>query len=176
MPLVLDVDGTLIAGDLLGKSFLCALRRNFLVVLPCLKWLWQGRAVVKRELALRSRIDWDSLKLNQDVLALANREKAAGRSVVIATAADALLAQPLAARLQLVDRVVASDGRRNLKGPAKAEALIRLFPDGFIYAGDSKADLPVWQQARAVVIVNARKSVVRAARTLGRPTLELFRI
>jgi len=67
----------------------------------------------------------------------------------------------------------ASDGERNLKGFAKAEMLSRMFPNGFIYAGDSKADLIVWQRARGIVLVNARKSVAAAARALGRPLLEL---
>src|SRR5580698_701030 len=173
MPLVVDLDGTLIAGDLFYKSFFAALFRNPFIVLPCIGWLWRGRAALKRELALRCRIDFNRLKLHQDVLALLLGEKAAGRSVVLATAADALLAEPIAARLRIFDRVIASDGSHNLKGPAKAKALTQLFPGGFIYAGDSKADLPVWRRARAIVVVNARKSVAAAARSLGPSTLEL---
>src|SRR5437016_3268301 len=92
MPFVLDVDGTLIAGDLLYKSFFSALRLNLLVALPCVMWLLRGRCALKRELALRCHIDWDRLRFHQDVLALAIREKKAGRSVVIATAADRILA------------------------------------------------------------------------------------
>jgi phosphoserine phosphatase len=173
MPLVVDLDGTLIAGDMFYKSLFAAILRNPFIVLPCIGWFCRGRAALKRELALRCRIDFDRLKLHQDVLALLLREKAAGRSVVLATAADALLAEQIAARLRVFDRVIASDGSRNLKGPAKAQALMQLFPGGFIYAGDSKDDLPVWQRARAIVVVNARKSVAAAARSLGPSTLEL---
>jgi hypothetical protein len=173
MPFVVDLDGTLIAGDMFYKSLFAALLRNPFIVLPCIGWFWRGRAALKRELALRCRIDFDRLKLHHDVLALLLREKAAGRSVVLATAADALLAEPMAARLRVFDRVMASDGSHNLKGPAKAQALTQLFPGGFIYAGDSKDDLPVWQRARAIVVVNARKSVAAAARSLGPSTLEL---
>ena len=173
IPLVVDLDGTLIAGDMFYKSLFAALLRNPFIVLPGIGWFWRGRAVLKRELALRCRINFDRLKLHQDVLALLLREKAAGRSVVLATAADALLAEPIAARLRVFDRVIASDGSRNLKGPAKAQALTQLFPGGFIYAGDSKDDLPVWQRARAIVVVSARKSVAAAARSLGPSTLEL---
>ena len=39
MPLVLDLDGTLIAGDLLYKSFFSILRRNPLIVFSCAAWL-----------------------------------------------------------------------------------------------------------------------------------------
>jgi phosphoserine phosphatase len=173
IPLAVDLDGTLIAGDMFYKSLFAALLRNPFIALPCIAWFWRGRAALKRELALRCRIDFDRLKLHQDVLALLLREKAAGRSVVLATAADALLAEPIAARLRIFDRVIASDGSLNLKGPAKAQALTQLFPGGFIYAGDSRDDLPVWQRARAIVVVNARKSVAAAARSLGLTTLEL---
>jgi phosphoserine phosphatase len=173
MPLVLDLDGTLIAGDLLHKSFVSTFLRNPLIVFRCAIWLLGGRAALKRQLALRSRIDWDRLQLHQDVLALAIRERAAGRSVVLATAADAVLAGQLASRLGFIDQVFGSDGQRNLKGSAKAEMLSRLFPAGFLYAGDSKADLPVWARARGIVLVNARCSVAEAARGLGKPILEL---
>jgi phosphoserine phosphatase len=173
MPLVLDLDGTLIAGDLLYKSFVSILRRNPFVVVQCATWLLRGRAALKRQLALRSRIDWDRLQLHQDVLALAIREKTAGRAIVLATAADAVLAGQLASRLGFIDQVFASDGQRNLKGSEKAAMLRRLFPAGFIYAGDSAADLKVWRHASGIVLVNARQSITDAARALGRPMLEL---
>src|SRR4051812_26433549 len=173
MPLVLDLDGTLIAGDLLYKSFFSILRRNPLIVFSCAAWLLKGRAALKRQLALRNRIDWERLELHQDVLALARGEKAAGRTIVLATAADAVLAGQLASRLGFIDQLYASDGERNLKGTAKAETLSKLFPKGFIYAGDSKADLAVWARASGIVLVNPRKSVRDAALALGRPTLEL---
>jgi phosphoserine phosphatase len=173
MPLVLDLDGTLIAGDLLYKSFFSILRRNPLIVFSCVVWLLKGRAALKRQLALRNRIDWERLELHQDVLALARNEKAAGRTIVLATAADAVLAGQLASRLGFIDQLHASDGERNLKGAAKAETLSRLFPNGFIYAGDSKADLAVWARAAGIILVNPRKSVRDAALALGRPTLEL---
>jgi phosphoserine phosphatase len=164
MPLVLDLDGTLIAGDLLYKSFFSILRKNPLIVLGCATWLIRGRAALKRQLAMRNRIDWDRIKLHRDVVALAIREKAAGREVVLATAADAVLAGRLASRLPFIDQVYASDGERNLKGAAKAELLTRMYPGGFIYAGDSKSDLAVWAQASGIVVVNARAAVSDAAR------------
>lgn len=173
MPLVLDLDGTLIAGDLLYKSFFSILRCNPLIVFGCARWLLRGRAALKRQLALRHRIDWDRLELHQDVVALAIHEKRAGRVIVLASAADAMLAGQLASRLGFIDQVYASDGERNLKGPAKAEMLSRLFPNGFIYAGDSKADLAVWARASGIVLVNAVKQVSDAARMLGKPLLEL---
>jgi hypothetical protein len=74
------------------------------------------------------RIDWDRLAQHQDVVALAIREKTAGRAIILATAADAVLAGQLASRLGFIDEVYASDGERNLKGSTKADTLRRLFP------------------------------------------------
>ncbi|MEA2898784.1 MAG: hypothetical protein QOJ84_4399 [Bradyrhizobium sp.] len=173
MPLVLDLDGTLIAGDLLYKSFVSILRRNPLIVFRCATWLLGGRAALKRQLTLRARIDWDRLQLHQDVVALAIRKKTAGRAIVLATAADGVLAEQLASRLGCIDQVFASDGQRNLKGSVKAQMLRRLFPAGFIYAGDSAADLKAWRHARGIILVNARSSVAEAARGQGKPILEL---
>lgn len=173
MPLVLDLDGTLISGDLLVKSFVSSFRKNPLVVLSCAVWLLGGRAALKRQLAVRSRIDWSRVRLNGEAVALALREKRAGRAIVLATAADALLAGQLASRLGFLDLVLASDGRTNLKGAAKAARLRRICPNGFIYAGDSAADLEVWRHARSIVLVNARPAVRSAAGRIGRPMLEL---
>src|SRR3954470_10876060 len=173
MPLVLDLDGTLISGDLLVKSFVSILRKNPLIVLRCAVWLLGGRAALKRQLAMRSQIDWRRVQFNREVVALARREKRGGRAVVLATAADALLAGQLASRLGFFDLVLASDGRQNLKGAAKAARLRRICPNGFIYAGDSAADLKVWRHARGIVLVNSRPAVRAAAGRIGQPVLEL---
>jgi phosphoserine phosphatase len=173
IPLVLDLDGTLIKGDLLYLSFFSILRRNPLIVFSCAAWLTGGRAALKRQLALRHHIDWDRIEFHDDVVALAERENAAGRRVVLATAADALLAGQLASRLPCIDQVLASDGELNLKGPNKADLLRRSFPQGFIYAGDSSSDLAVWAHAAGVITVNAREAVRDAVDRLGKPTLHL---
>ncbi|WP_338826952.1 haloacid dehalogenase-like hydrolase [Bradyrhizobium sp. 27S5] len=173
LPLVLDLDGTLIKGDLLYLSFFSILRRNPLIVASCAAWLVRGRAALKRELALRQRIDWSRIELRQDVAALAEREKAAGRRIVLATAADALLAEKLASRLPYIDQVLASDGEHNLKGANKADLLLKTFPEGFIYAGDSASDLAVWAHAAGIITVNASEAVRAAAAALGKSTLHL---
>ncbi|WP_076857728.1 haloacid dehalogenase-like hydrolase [Bradyrhizobium mercantei] len=173
LPLVLDLDGTLIKGDLLYLSFFSILRRNPLIVASCAAWLTRGRAALKRQLALRQRIEWSRIELHQGVVALAEREKTSGRRVVLATAADALLADRLASRLPWIDQVLASDGEHNLKGANKAALLRKSFPGGFIYAGDSASDLAVWAHAAGIITVNASEAVRAAAARFGRPTLHL---
>lgn len=50
--------------------------------------------------------------------------------------------------------MLATGEGRNLKGAAKAAALVAQFgAGGFDYAGDSCADLPVWLEARHAIMV-----------------------
>src|SRR3984957_14209005 len=104
-------------------------------------------------------MNWDRVRLNKDVVALAIREKAAGRAIVLATAADAILAGKMTSGLDFIDQMFASDGERNYKGSAKADLLRLRFPAGFIDAGGSKSDLRVWPHADGIVLVNASRSV-----------------
>src|SRR5262249_17830605 len=92
-----------------------------------------------------------------------------GRKVYLATAMDELHAHRVAARFDFVDGVVASDGATNLKGRAKAEFLAARFPDGFDYAGDSRADMPVWDAARRALVVNAPSWIAETLRRSGKP-------
>ncbi len=57
VPLVVDLDGTLIKTDLLWEHLARLLRRNPLWLLPILLWWVRGRAFLKRQLARRIKID-----------------------------------------------------------------------------------------------------------------------
>ncbi|HEY0291863.1 MAG TPA: UbiA family prenyltransferase [Hansschlegelia sp.] len=168
-PLAVDVDGTLIRGDLLAESALRYLRGNPFRAFTLLYWLTGGRAALKRRLAERVELDVSELPVNEDLVALVEAEHARGRSIHLATASDALAAAKLAKRFGFVDGVIASDGVTNLKGETKARALAELFPDGFAYAGDAAADLAVWRAAKESVVVNAARSTLRAAEAIRPP-------
>ncbi len=171
-PLVLDLDGTLLRTDLLVEGIIALLRRNILMLIPLALWFLRGRAFLKRKVAERAALDVALLPANAELVAYAIAEKERGREIVLATAADELMARRVAQRFDFIDRVIASDGRMNLKGEAKAERLCELFPQGFHYAGDSHADLPVWKAADHVILVEPESDVARAAKLLGRPVTE----
>ncbi|BAU92095.1 prenyltransferase, UbiA family [Methylorubrum populi] len=171
-PLVIDLDGTLLRTDLLLEGIIALLRRNPLMLLAMLLWLPRGRAFFKRRIAEGAGLDIAALPANEALLAHIEARKAAGQEIVLATAADELMALRALRRFPVFDRVVASDGVRNLKGEAKAAQLRALYPQGFDYAGDAAADLPVWAAARRVIVVGASPGVLRAARRLGKPVEE----
>lgn len=172
-PLVLDLDRTLIKTDLLFETFAAALHSNPLVIFLALWWLLQGKAVLKRRLAERAKLDLDVIPVNDAVDQLARAEALRGRTIVLATAADEILAHRIARRFPYISRVFATDGHRNLKGKVKATALAEAFPQGFIYAGDSPSDLAVWREASGIVLVHAPAAVAKVASDMGKPLVAI---
>jgi hypothetical protein len=138
LPLVLDVDDTLIRTDLLHETAVAYFRANPLRVFNLVLWTLQGKATLKRKLSEQVPIDVDSLPVNEELVAFARAEHDKGRSVGLATAADELLALRLARRFDFIDFTIGSNGTRNLKGANKAAALVERFPEGFAYAGDGR--------------------------------------
>lgn len=174
IPLCVDLDGTLLRSDLLWESVVAVLRQEPWALLRSPGWLAEGRARLKRELADRAAIDPATLPYHEPLLAHLRAEKAKGRTLLLVTAADIRLAERVAAHLELFDEVMASDGTRNLRGAAKASALVARFGErGFDYAGDSTVDLPVWGQARHAVLVGVAPALANQARA-GTPVVAEF--
>ncbi|MFN3607424.1 MAG: UbiA family prenyltransferase [Hyphomonas sp.] len=165
VPLVLDLDGTLIRTDSLQEQALTLVRRNPLAIFKLIAWVLAGRVVLKERLAGAADLDAEFLPVNETVLALAQAEAAKGRKIVLATAAHADTARLFLQRFPFISEILATEAKLNLKGKAKADALVQRFPGGFDYAGDSSADLEVWKRARNAITVEASGATVRKAKT-----------
>lgn len=165
-PLVVDLDGTLLHTDTLHESALQLLRDRPTDTLRIPGWLIQGKAAMKRRIASRTQLNVQALPYNTAFVDWLKEQKEAGRRLVLCTATDRAVAEPIAQHLGLFDEVLASDGEINLAGANKAEALSRRFGErGFDYAGNSTADLAVWARAHEAVVVNAPASLLAQART-----------
>lgn len=187
--LYVDLDGTLIATDTLWES-LCLLARQYpasLFRLPF--WALGGKAALKARIAERVCPDAALLPYRPEVLERLARERAAGRRVVLATAAHQRIADAVAGELRLFDGVLATTAGHNLKSDAKLEAIRRdSAGEPFAYMGDSAADLPIWAAARQAIAVNVSGRLaaklqervpdpehLRTARPAGLPALRALR-
>ena len=162
-PLCVDLDGTLIRTDLLLESTLALLKQNplYLFVLPF--WLLGGRANLKRRIAQRTTVDISTLPWDPRVIQLLEAERGR-RALVLCTASDHVLADAVAQHLGCFERVMASDGSRNLSGRRKAEALVKAYGErGFDYAGNETRDLAIWAHARQAWVVNAGDELAERA-------------
>ncbi len=162
--LCVDLDGTLIRGNVLWECVLILLKTRPIALLLLPFWLLAGRASLKRHVAARTHLDPARLPYRQQVLALIQQEKASGRRIALVTAADRELAEAIASYLGLFDEVHASDGKLNLKGANKAVFLAQRFAQtGFDYVGDSAADVDVWRSARGAYVVSTEARAKQAA-------------
>lgn len=164
LPLVVDLDGTLVRGDLLAEEVVLGLKHSPLSAFEMLFWLRKGRAYFKSRVAERMTLDSDGLPYRRVVLEYLQTERAAGRPLVLATAADERVARQVADRLGLFDTVLASDGEANLAGEQKRQRLVSAFGEkGFDYVGNSARDLAVWRSARHAVLVDPSARLHRRA-------------
>jgi 4-hydroxybenzoate polyprenyltransferase/phosphoserine phosphatase len=162
--LCVDLDGTLIRGNVLWECILVLLKTRPITLLLLPYWLLLGRAAFKHRLAASIQLNPARLPYRPEVLELLQQEKAAGRRIALATAADRMLAETISIYLGLFDEVHASDGRVNLKGHTKAAFLAQHYAEtGFEYVGDSFADIEVWRNARAAYVVGTEMRAEQAA-------------
>lgn len=154
IPLVTDLDGTLVRGDTLvnGIRLLLCHRPWLAPLLPF--WVLGGRPFFKRKLAAWSARACGQMPLNRSVLDLLDQAAAQGRPICLATAADESVAAVMVRRWPRFDAVMATTAGHNLKSGNKADALVRRYGEqGFDYIGDSPADLAVWKKARVAYVI-----------------------
>ncbi|MGE4062284.1 MAG: UbiA family prenyltransferase [Rhodospirillaceae bacterium] len=153
MPLVVDLDGTLLRTDLLFEKFaLLMFSKPWLLALAPF-WLLRGKAALKREFARRTELDVDTLPVNVELLDWLKAEKARGRTLALVSASDEALVRRVAQRFgDLFDIVQGSDGTANLAGRRKLDALSARFGAAFTYVGDERRDIVIWEHCRSAVL------------------------
>jgi 4-hydroxybenzoate polyprenyltransferase len=166
-PLCVDLDGTLCRSDTLVEALLVLLKRAPWRLLWLPLWLLRGRAAFKQRVtraAFDAGFSVAQLPWQVELLDWLRSEAAHGRPLVLATGADAAIADAVAEHCGLFGRVFASDGHCNLTGPRKAAALVAAYGEqGFDYAGNERLDVTVWRHARAAVVAAATPRLLRAA-------------
>ncbi|RYF08685.1 MAG: UbiA family prenyltransferase [Comamonadaceae bacterium] len=168
MPLVVDLDGTLIHTDALVESALQMMRGSPGSSLCMPGWVLKGKSGLKKEIASRTRINVATLPFNEPLIAWLREQKSSGRTLILCTASDSSIAIAIADHVGLFDKVMASDGITNLSGSNKADSLVSQFGlRGFDYAGNADVDMAVWRVAREAIVVNASTAVTKRAKALG---------
>jgi 4-hydroxybenzoate polyprenyltransferase/phosphoserine phosphatase len=166
--LCVDLDGTLVQTDTLIESLLAYVRVRPWGLFRVIAWLFLGKARFKQELGRAVSLQPDSLPYARHLLDYMESESKRGRKILLVTAADSSIAIPVAEHLGLFTQVICSEGRQNISGKAKLEAIRHaLGNEEFCYAGNSRQDLAVWKGAKTAVIVGAPAGVRRAVERSG---------
>ena len=117
--LVVDLDGTLIKTDILYESLIAYIKANYLNIFRLLPKLIEGKATLKRFLALNTELKPELLPYNQDVTDYILKHKKSGGRVALVTASDEFVAQSIGAHLGLFDTVLVPTGKSISKDPSK---------------------------------------------------------
>ena len=165
--LCVDLDGTLVKSDTLHDSALAVARHHPRALINIPGWLAQGKAALKRHLANTIQLDIVHLPYNRELLQYLEQQRATGRPLYLATAADADTANRIASHLGIFTGVLASDGQLNLAGKNKLAAFQSRFGDNFSYIGNALPDLPLLQHCQEPMVANptpALRAALRKAR------------
>ncbi len=165
MPLVIDVDGTLIKSNLLVESALKLLKQSPLSIIWMVRWLlFGGKARLKSRIAERVELDIGNMPFCDEIVALCRQARQQGRQVVLATGAAMKYAQQIALLLR-VDSVMATTEKRNLTGERKLQAILGECGQGdFVYAGNETVDLEIWRCAGGAVVCGNNRLADAAAK------------
>ena len=168
IPIVVDLDGTLIVNDLLIEGFFMMVQREPLSIFLVPVWLWRGRAWFKEQIARRVSIDEKKLPYHRQFMAYLHKEFSDGRALILATASHKKYAQAIARYLGIFSEVIASDEQHNLSGHSKLKVLLEKYGEkGFDYAGNSRVDLFIFPHARDAILVGASRRVLSAAQKIS---------
>lgn len=167
IPLVVDLDGTLLRTDTLWESLLILAKRRWTALFLLPFWLLEGKAAFKWRIAEAIELPTATLPQQEAFVAHLRQVRAEGRTLVLATAATEKIARSVARDFDLFDHVLASDERTNLSGSRKLAAIRALLGEvEFDYAGNDRADLPIWRAARRAILVDPTRAAAAGAPAL----------
>jgi len=174
IPLAVDLDGSLIATDLLWEGLFALIRKQPHMIFLVPFWVLSGGpARLKCEIARRMEIDPAALPYRQEVIEVLREAKGQGRRIILATGSPKTFADAIAAHLGLFDGVLSTEPGHNMTSERKAAALKNMLGDGgFDYVGNSRHDLPLFDTAREALIVAPDASAMRWHRKNGGTLVE----
>lgn len=159
-----DLDGTLIRGDLLWEGIRLMLRKRPLdLAVRGPVWLLGGKAHFKSRIAAAVRPDAAGLPYQTAVLDHIADARRRGASITLASASPRSWVEAVAAHVGLFDHVLASSDDSNLAGTTKLAAIQRQVQDDpFEYVGNGAVDVPIWRAATRATAIGADAAARRA--------------
>lgn len=170
VPLIVDLDGTLMRSDILVETAFELLgRKPYLVFTLFFVLLSKGKAGLKSFIAARSDIDIPHLPYTEEVVSIIEQARAEGRPVYLASASHEKYVSAVADHLGTFTGWFATNEETNLSGSRKRKLLVDQFGrGGFDYIGNEAVDLKVWSDARRAIAVNAPSSVKAKLKRSGK--------
>jgi 4-hydroxybenzoate polyprenyltransferase/phosphoserine phosphatase len=165
--LCVDLDGTLVKSDTLLDTVLVIARQRPLDLVKVPGWIAEGKAAFKRHLTAAVSLDVEHLPYNRPLLEYLRVQHGRGIKIYLATAADRVLAERVAAYLGIFAGVLASDGATNLAGGNKLAAFRAQFGDEFCYIGNARPDVELLAACQSPMVANPDRALRAGMRRKG---------
>ncbi len=147
IPLVVDLDGTLLRSDSLLESLAVLARTRPLSLLRLPAWVLGGKAHFKSRVAAAAQPNVSLFPYRDEVVQLVRNAREQGRKTILASGANESLVKRVNDHLELFDEVHGSNESVNLTRGRKLER-IREQHDVYDYVGDSADDRILCDEAR----------------------------
>lgn len=168
IPLVVDLDDTLLRTDMLFESFWKGMGEDPVGTLKFCWKHWSKPQILKQELADATGCEISTLPIDPAVKQLCDQAREQGSEVVIASGSAKTLVEGVAERLGGFSAVYATSAEVNLTGRRKAELLTNKYGEkGFDYVGDSLKDIPVWNAAHKAYVARPSKTMTKKLKAAG---------
>lgn len=162
IPIIVDLDGTLIKTDSLFELMIQAIKKNPIYLLYIIYFAVQGPAILKEKINYYASIRVELLPFRKDLIEYLRAESSKGRKIILATGAHKKIANAIIKHLEFFDGVIATDGMVNNTGEKKLEALRLMGIHVYTYAGDSWIDMPLWKSAYSGILAGVGKKLFQS--------------
>lgn len=168
IPLVVDLDGTLLRSDLLIETGVRRLAHDPTAVFGMFKALSNGKAVLKEYLCAGADCAPETLPYDKTILSAIRLAHLAGRPVYLASGSHEDLVRAVVDHLGIFNGYFATTRTINMSGATKAEQLVQAFGEkGFDYIGNDAVDLSVWARARQPIGIRTSARVSAKLRQIA---------
>ncbi len=160
-PLCVDLDNTLIKTDSLYEMLLALIKTNPRALGQVPLAMLRGKAYLKKFVLSQCPLAVETMPVNIAVVEYAKQASNTGRTVVLVTGANQLLAERVQRHFPFFHEAHGSSEQINLTGSRKAMFLIQRFgKNNFDYMGDSDVDFKVWAEAKGGVVVSHKPNFI----------------
>jgi 4-hydroxybenzoate polyprenyltransferase len=164
IPLVIDIDGTLIHTDLLIEALILLIRKKPYYFWKCILWGFKGKAYLKNKIFGLVSPDYPLLPYNVELINFIKKEFASGRKIILASASPISAVIGISKIYPIFSELYGTENKINLRGRNKLRVLTDRFGKGkFDYVGNSKADHVIFASSRYSYLVNPSRSVEKKA-------------
>jgi len=177
IPLVLDVDGTLIRNDLTHELVLKAMCMHPHRIFKCISLGLSSKSQMKTFLIglVGKHIDAENLPYIDAVVDRAQHAHANGQEVVLCSGSHEDFITQIADQFPWISDSHSTTPDYNMTSENKMQFLQDRYPDGFDYFGNSSQDLAVWPAARKGYAI-APPSATSAIKCKGGEPVEIIEL